>query len=51
MNRNINFEFILGITILLLCVFSFIYITSKVDLFKSAEDEFVLESSFLILEH
>ena len=46
MNRNINFEFILGITILLLCVFSFIYITSKVDLFKSAEDEFVLESSF-----
>mgnify|MGYP001226313182 FL=1 len=46
MNRNINFEFILGITILLLCVFSFIYISSKVDLFKNTEDEFVLESSF-----
>ena len=46
MNRNINFEFILGITILLLCVFSFIYITSKVDLFKNTKDEFVLESSF-----
>ena len=46
MNRNINFEFILGITILLLCVFSFIYISSKIDLFKNAEDKFVLESSF-----
>ena len=46
MNRNINFEFILGITILLLCVFSFIYISSKVDLFKNTKDEFVLESSF-----
>ena len=46
MNRNINFEFILGITILLLCVFSFIYISSKVDLFQNTKDEFVLESSF-----
>ncbi len=46
MNRNINFEFILGITILLLCVFSFIYIASKVDLFQNTQDEFVLESSF-----
>ena len=46
MNRNINFEFILGITILLLCVFSFIYISSKVDLFQNTQDEFVLESSF-----
>ncbi len=46
MNRNINFEFILGITILLLCVFSFIYISSKVDLFQNTNDEFVLESSF-----
>tara|TARA_B100000925_G_scaffold89937_1_gene65070 strand:- start:730 stop:1173 length:444 start_codon:yes stop_codon:yes gene_type:complete len=46
MNKNINFEFILGITILLLCVFSIIYISSKVDLFKNTEDEFVLESSF-----
>ena len=46
MNRNINFEFILGITILLSCVFSFIYISSKVDLFQNTKDEFVLESSF-----
>ena len=46
MNKNVNFEFILGITILLLCVFSIIYISSKVDLFKNTEDEFVLESSF-----
>ena len=46
MNRNINFEFVLGITILLLCVFSFIYISSKVDLFQNTKDEFVLESSF-----
>ena len=46
MNRNINFEFILGITILFLCVFSFIYISSKVDLFQNTKDEFVLESSF-----
>ncbi len=46
MNRNINFEFMLGITILLLCIFSFIYISSKVDLFQNTKDEFVLESSF-----
>ena len=46
MIRNINFEFILGLIILFLSIFSFIYISLKFDLFQQPKQNLILESSF-----
>ena len=45
MNKKINFEFVLGLTILLISILTFLYISSKVTLFE-VSDEFKLESNF-----
>jgi phospholipid/cholesterol/gamma-HCH transport system substrate-binding protein len=46
MIKKINFEFILGVFILLFSLFAFIYLFNKFSLFEPSND-FELESSFL----
>ncbi len=45
MNKKINFEFILGLFILLICVFSLIHFSSKISIFKPSNN-FELSSDF-----
>ncbi len=46
MTKNFNFEYILGLIILFLSIFSLIYVLSKVDLFQHSKNNLTLESSF-----
>lgn len=46
MTKNFNFEYLLGILILILSIFSLIYVSSKIDLFQNSKNELILESSF-----
>ena len=45
MNKKINFEFILGLFILLICVFSLIHFSSKISIFKPSNN-YELSSDF-----
>ena len=48
MNKKINFEFLLGIIILIITIFSFLFIVSKLN-YQKKENHFMLTSNFFDL--